>query len=178
MFTRSGVIAAVLAAIILATGSTLADTKSIQGTVTGQDGKPLAGAEVRADRLDAKDAQATTKTDAQGHYTFKALPVGAYAVTAYLKSVPKSRASVRTRSEGWAKVDFNLRMRPNDASIKRHYVWVKGEPGSHIGGRWVEVEEANRPSTSAVDVVGTDDVNRMQRDMRLNTNTSEAGSLG
>jgi hypothetical protein len=176
MSIRSGIIAAILPAVILATGSALADTKSIQGTVTGQDGKPLAGTEVRADRLDAKEATpAIAKTDAQGHYTFKALPVGAYAVTAYVKSVPKSRASVRTRSDGWAKVDFDLRMRPNDASIKKRYVWVKGEPGSHIGGRWVEIDEAKRPTTSAVDVVGTDDVNRMQRDMRLNTNPGMPG---
>src|SRR2546429_119011 len=139
MSTRSGIIAAVLPAVILATGSAWADTKSIQGTVTGQDGKPLTGAEARANRLDAKEpTPAIAKTDAQGHYAFKALPVGAYAVTAYVKSVPKSRASVRTRSDGWAKVDFDLRMRPNDVSIKKRYVWVKGEPGSHIGGRWVE----------------------------------------
>ena len=175
MFTRSGIIAAFLFAFILATGSTFADTKSIQGTVTGPDGKPLADAEVKANRLDAKGDQAVTKTDAHGHYTFKALPVGAYAVTAYVKSVPKSRASVRTRSDGWAKVDFDLRMKPGDASIKKHYVWVKGEPGSHIGGRWVEVDEANKPSTSAVDVIGEDDVSRMQRSMRLNTNSTMPG---
>jgi hypothetical protein len=167
-----------LCAFILATGSAWADTKSIQGTVTGTDGKPLAGAEIHADRLDAKAAPAITKTDAQGRYTFKALPVGAYAVTTYVKSVPKSRASVRTRADGWAKVDFDLRMTPNDARIQKHWVWVKGEPGSHIGGRWVEVDQANTPGTSAVDVVNTDDVNRMQRDMRINNNMTGAGAGG
>src|SRR5437868_8721544 len=134
MFTRSGITASLTFALILACGSIRADTKSIQGTVLGTDGKPLAGADVRAERLDAKDTPTLTKTDAQGRYTFNALPAGAYAVTAIVKSVPKSRALVQTRSDGWAKVDFDLRMKATDANIQKRYAWVKGEAGSHIGG--------------------------------------------
>jgi hypothetical protein len=161
-----------LVVFALMTASLRADNKSIQGTLLGTDGKPLAGAEIKAARLDAKAEPAMTKTDAQGHYLFQGLPSGAYAITAYVKSVPKSRASVRTRSDGWAKVDFDLRMKSNDSNIKKHWVWVKGEPGSHIGGHWVEVDQVKRPSTSAVDTMDTDDVNRMQRDMRMNTNAT------
>jgi Carboxypeptidase regulatory-like domain len=178
MFNRSRIIAAVSLAFILGTFSARADSKSIQGTVTGTDGKPFAGAEIRANRLDEKAAPVVTKTDAQGHYTFKALPAGAYAVTAFVKTVPKMHATVRTRGDGWAKVDFDLRLKPNDASIKRKYVWVNGEPGSHIGGRWVPVEQANEPGVSAVDTIGADDVSRMQRDMRINNNTMGAGGPG
>src|SRR3954454_7800330 len=110
MFPRSGIVAALVVPLIVASASAWADTKSIQGTVLGTDGKPLAGADVRAERLDTKAEPSLTKTDADGHYTFKALPVGAYAVTTIVKSVAKSRALVRTRSDGWAKVDFDLRM--------------------------------------------------------------------
>jgi hypothetical protein len=175
MSARSAVIGAVLAAFILACSSVWADNKAIQGTVIGTDGKPLAGAQVRADRLDAKATPAVTKTDAQGHYVFKGLPVGAYAVTAFLKNVPKSRGMVKTRADGWAKVDFDLRVKPNDPSIKKKYVWVNGEPGSHIGGRWVEVDQANEPTTSAVDVVNSDEAHRMQRNMPMNTNMTFPG---
>ena len=168
MGLRSGMIATF--ALILASGSGWADTKSIQGTLTGTDGKPVAGADIRAERLDVKATPALTKTDGQGHYTFKALPVGAYAVTAIVKSVPKSRALVKTRNDGWAKVDFDLRTKSTDANIKKKYVWVKGEPGSHIGGRWVEVDQAAVPTQSAVDTYGSDDVNRMNRDMHINAN--------
>jgi hypothetical protein len=161
----------ILLALLFAAGSAWADSKSIQGTVIGGDGKPFAGAEVRAERLDAKATPALTKTDAKGQYIFKGLPVGAYAITAIVKSVPKSRASVRTRSDGWAKVDFDLRLTPDSKSIKKHWVWVKGEPGSHIGGRWVEVDQVANQGTSPVETIGTDDVNRMQRDMRLNTSS-------
>jgi carboxypeptidase family protein len=175
MFARAGVIAAISAAFILTCNSLSADTKAIQGTVIGLDGKPMAGADIRADRLDSKAQPAVTKTDAQGHYVFRSLPVGAYAVTAFVKSVPKSRGMVKTRADGWAKVDFDLRIKPNDPSIKKKYVWVNGEPGSHIGGRWVEVDQANTPSTSAVDTVNTNDVHQMQRNMQMNSNMSFPG---
>ena len=172
MSARSGVFAFLFAFIL---GSVSADNKSIEGTVTGTDGKPFANGEIRAQRLDAKAEPAVTKTDAKGRYVFRALPAGAYAVTAYVESVPKSRASVKTRSDGWAKVDFDLRLSPKDVTTKKKYVWVKGEPGSHIGGRWVPIDEPTMPTTSAVDTVGTDDVNRIRRDMRMNSNIGMPG---
>lgn len=175
MSPHSRIIAAVSVASVLVTATTWADSKSIQGQVIGPDGKPLAGAEVRAERIDGKGEPALAKTDDQGRYTLRALPPGAYAVTAFVKSVPKSRASVRTRADGWAKVDFDLRLSRNSPEIKKRYVWVKGEPGSHIGGRWMEVDQASMPTTSAVETIGTDDVNKMQRDMRLNTNATMPG---
>jgi hypothetical protein len=164
----------VVFALLLTCGSAWADNKSIQGTVTGSDGNPLGGAEVRAERLDAKAAPALTKTDAKGQYVFKGLPAGAYAVTAIVKTVPKSRASVRTRSDGWAKVDFDLRTPANGKNTKKRYVWVNGAPGTHIGGHWVEVEQAANQGPSRVETIGNDDVDRMQRDLRLNS----GGMLG
>jgi hypothetical protein len=175
MSTLSRIIATILVAFVLGVTPALADSKSIQGTLLGTDGKPVPGADIKAERLDAKAAPAITKTDAQGRYVFKVLPVGAYAVTAYVKSVPKSRAMVKTRSDGWAKVDFDLRLKANGPDIKKRYVWVNGEAGSHIGGHWVEVDEAKRPSTSAVDTVGANDIDRMQRDMRLNNPAAMPG---
>lgn len=172
MFLRSGVLTFLFAFII---GTVSADNKSIEGTVTGADGKPFANGEVRAQRLDAKAEPAVTKTDAKGRYVFRALPVGAYAITAYVDSVGKSRASVKTRADGWAKVDFDLRLSPKDVKGKKKYVWVKGEPGSHIGGRWVPMDEPTMPTTSAVDTVGTDDVNRMRRGMPINANVAGPG---
>ena len=66
-------------------------------------------------------------------------------------------------------------MRPDDPNIKKQWVWVKGEPGSHIGGRWVEVDRATGPSTSAVDTLDGNDINRLQREMRLNINANMPG---
>ena len=106
---------------------------------------------------------------------FSTLPVGAYSVIAYVKSVPKMRAMVKTRSDGWAKVNFDLRMKANDPNIKKKYVWVNGEPGSHIGGRWVEVDQANTPPASAVDTLNSNDVQQMQRSMPVNLHMSGPG---
>jgi hypothetical protein len=175
MSARSGIIAAALIAFVLFCSSAIADTKAIQGTLTGKDGKPVAGAEIRADRLDAKAPPATTKTDAQGRYVFKVLPIGAYKITAFVKEVPKMHAEVKTRSDGWAKVDFDLRTPANGSTVKKRFVWVPGEPGSHIGGRWMEVDQANMPTANAVDTIGTDDVNRMNRSMPINTNATGSG---
>src|ERR1700736_5585094 len=97
-------------ALLFLCSSARADNCSIQGTVTGTDGNRLAGAEVRAERLDARMAVVLTKTDAKGQYVFKVVPAGAYAVTAIVNSVPKSRTNVKTRSGGLARVDFDLRL--------------------------------------------------------------------
>ena len=175
MSARSGIIVAALFAFILASSSASADTKAIQGTLVGVDGKPVAGAEIRADRLDTKGPPATTKTDGQGRYVFKVLPVGAYKLTAIVKTVPKMHAEVKTRADGWAKVDFDMRTPANGSTTRKRFVWVPGDPGSHIGGRWVEVDQANMPSASAVETVGADEVDRMQRNMRVNSNMSMPG---
>jgi hypothetical protein len=39
----------------------------------------------------------------------------------------------------------------------------------------MEVEQANMPSASNVETIGTDDVNRMQRGMQINTNAGNPG---
>jgi hypothetical protein len=91
------------------------DNKSIQGTVTGPDGRPLADAGIRAERLDTKATPVITKTDAKGQYAFRALPVGVYAITVTVKSVPKSRGKIKTTNNGWVRVDFDMRPSANSA---------------------------------------------------------------
>jgi hypothetical protein len=125
-------------ALLFLCGSARADNSSIQGTVIGTDGKRLAGAEVRAERLDAKGAVVLTKTDAKGQFAFKVVPAGAYAVTAIVNNVPKSRANVKTRSGGLARVDFDLRL-----SAK----------GKNIAGK---------PSTNPEGAIQNDDLSRIQ----------------
>jgi hypothetical protein len=120
---------------------------SIRGTVLGTDGKPLAGAEVRAEKADGKGAAAVAKTDAKGQYSLNGLGVGMYKVTAVVNNVPKSVAAVGTRDKRWAQADFNLSLTANKsaqlAKKKKRYVWVPGDTGSHIGGgHWEAVEDA------------------------------------
>ena len=142
MSTRSTVIALMLLGLgSIATAR--ADGLAIRGTVKGSDGKALAGAEVRAQRVDRKGAVTVTTTNANGEYSIKGLAEGAYKVTAVINKVPKSEASIRTTQKGWSRVDFDLTAK-NKVATKKRMVWVAGETGTHIGGgHWETVEEAN-----------------------------------
>ena len=132
-------------ALILLCNPATADNSSIQGTVIGTDGRLVAGAEVRAERLDAKAAVAVTKTDAKGQYAFKVLPAGAYAVAATVKSVT-SRANVKTRIGRMARVDLDLR--------------------TSAGGKKV----AGKPTTSPANSITNDDLSRIQSRVGGNIN--------
>jgi Carboxypeptidase regulatory-like domain len=140
MIIRPAVFAIMLLAFSL---SARAEGFGLRGAVKGTDGKALAGAEVRAQRLDGKGPVVVGKTDAKGEYSFKGLNDAAYKVTAVVNKVPKSVASVRTRATGWVRVDFDLRATAAKPSRKR-MVWVAGETGTHIGGgHWEEVDDTN-----------------------------------
>jgi len=98
-----------------------ADSKSIQGTVIGAGGKPVAGAEVRANRVDDSGKalagkSVTEKTSPNGQYTFANLPMGVYQVLVAINGVPKSQAKIKTRTDGYVRVDFDLR--PGKSSIR------------------------------------------------------------
>lgn len=115
MFTHSRIIA-VFAIALFAGGSTLAgDRTAVQGTLIDEDGRPLGGGEIRAQRTDAKAKVVIARTRADGRYYFIGLPPGAYAITAYVDGAAMSRANVRTRSTGWVKVDFDLRLNATGA---------------------------------------------------------------
>jgi hypothetical protein len=149
MSIRSTIIALVLLGLAVTGGNALADGLAIRGTVKGADRKPLAGAEVRAQRLDGKGPVVVATTNAKGEYTFKGLTLGAYKVTTVINKVPKSVASINTRTNGWVRVDFDMSAKAKVAGRKR-MVWVPGETGTHIGsGHWEEVNDATNGTGAA-----------------------------
>src|SRR4051795_2406563 len=91
-----------VALVLVAVGSAWsADSKSIQGKLTGADGKAYAGGEILVERVDAKAKPIVAKTDANGVYVFRGLPVGTYQVIAYVDGLARSRVKVQTSSAGW-----------------------------------------------------------------------------
>jgi hypothetical protein len=111
--------------------------RSVQVDVKGLDGKPVNGAEVRIET--AKAGALSVKTDQKGRYVFKNLPVGLYKVTVLVNKAPTAPANVRALSEGPVRVEFNLKA---IAAGKKPKQWAWSvEQGSHIGGRWVEMDE-------------------------------------
>ena len=167
MVIRSSVIALVLLALAATTGTTLADGGAMRGIIKGTDGKPVVGAEVRAQRLDGKGAVTVAKTDAKGEYQFQGLELTAYKVTAVINKVPKSVASAKTSSKGWVRVDFDLSATAGKGGQKRR-VWVPNDAtGSHIGGgHWVEVTDTPNSSTNA----GSNPVERIDGSILANPN--------
>lgn len=146
MSIRFAVTALVLVGLSIAAGNVRAAGLGIKGTVLGPDGKPLAGAEVRAQRTDGKSSVIVAKTDAKGQYSLSGLELAIYRVTTVVNKVPKSVASIHTRNAAWVRVDFNLAQvadksgRP--AKKSKRYVWVAGETGTHIGsGHWEAVDD-------------------------------------
>jgi hypothetical protein len=141
MITRSTLLCSVLAGVfLLAGGWAPAQTlqrRSVQVDVKGLDGKPVSGAEVLIET--AKAGALSVKTDKKGRYVFTNLPVGLYKVITLVNKVPTAAANVHALSEGPVRVEFNLQA---IAAGKKPRQWAfLTEVGSHIGGRWVEVDE-------------------------------------
>ena len=117
MANKTGIVA-VLALTLVTAGSALAgEHKStngwVKGTLLGENGKPLKGAIIRAEpkgKTDLKGKAFVTATDARGQYLLTAMPIGIYSVTAYVDGVAMSRANIRTTNQGWAQVNFDLRL--------------------------------------------------------------------
>ena len=137
MFYRTKVLAASFAAVA-GVFSGVAFGQSIEGTVRGSDGKALKDAEVRVEGKDKKIV-ATTKTDARGHYSYAKLSPGVYKVSVVLGGAVNSSVNVKTTTNK-SRIDFDLK--PTAAKKVKHYVWVEPTTGSHIGGGWVEVDDA------------------------------------
>jgi len=109
----------------------------VQVDVKGLDGKPVNGAEVRIET--AKAGALSVKTDQKGRYVFKGLVPGLYKVTVLVNKVPTAPANVNALYEGPVRVEFNLQAIAAGKK-PRQWAWIV-EQGSHIGGRWVEVDE-------------------------------------
>jgi carboxypeptidase family protein len=177
MAIRSFNIALVLFALFIMAGSAWAAGGEIRGTVKDAGGKIVTQAQIKIERVDAKGQPMVTKTDAKGQYGFRGLGVGTYKLTALVNNVPKSAASIKTRDDGWVKVDFDLKDSATAGKKgKKHYVWVKGEAGTHIGGRWVEVEDgAAEPGQSKVDKVQGQDIRTMQQNQGFHDSSGVTG---
>src|SRR5919197_1270257 len=147
MFTKSLRIG--LIGFVLCVATAWAGPSSIQGTVKDAKGQPIKGADVRIESKDGKQQFNTVKTDAKGRYIAQGLQAGGvYRVTLVVNGAVKaSIANTKTKADQTTQLNFDLKpaaaSKPS-ASAKngKHMVWVPSTTGSHIGGRWVEVDEA------------------------------------
>ncbi len=142
----------------------------VQGDVKGVDGKPAKGADVRFELQGAKKPIAiVAKTDARGHFIASNLPDGKYNVVAIVTGGVRSTSQlVRAQSDRPVMLTFDLRPSSAVAGMhgkkKKKFVWVPDETGSHLGGRYVEVDDDSDsvPNAQHLDKASSAELRRYQ----------------
>ena len=160
MFTKSLQIG--LIGFVLSVATTWAGPSAIQGVVKDAKGQAIKGADVRIESKDAKQHFNTVKTDAKGRYISEGLPAGVYRVTLVVNGAVKtSITNSKTKADQTTQLNFDLKPVPAaqasaDQKKGKHMVWVPAQTGSHIGGRWVEVDDGARSAPGTLNVQRAD----------------------
>jgi tetratricopeptide (TPR) repeat protein len=102
-------LAVTIAGLVIFAASALAQVTTLEGTVMGTDGKPVAGAVIKIHRTDVKwDAQ--LKTDKHGHYIHTGVPLGTYQVSVVVDGQEMDKVNgVKTTMGDHPPTDFDLR---------------------------------------------------------------------
>jgi uncharacterized surface anchored protein len=175
MFTRS-LRAGFLGLIVLA-ASAWAAPATLEGTIKDANGQPLKGADVRIEARQGSKLSKIVKTDAKGHYVSDPLSAGDYRVTLLVNGATKASIGNTTVKAGEAtKLNFSLAATGAQKSTKKgtHMVYVPGETGSHISGRWVEVDDNAVTNTAGADNVKKVDGSAISK-MQAGGGTMNAG---
>jgi hypothetical protein len=158
-------------ALVLSVATAWAGPASIQGLVKDAKGQVIKGADVRIESKDGKQQFNTIKTDAKGRYISEGLPVGTYRVTLVVNGAVKaSITNTKTKADQTTQLNFDLKpvaASQASAPVKKgkHMVWVPSQTGSHIGGRWVEVDDTGTSEPGALNVQKAN-AEQLQREAR------------
>jgi Carboxypeptidase regulatory-like domain len=156
MFTKSLQIG--FTGMFLCIASAWAGPASIQGIVKDAKGQPIKNADVRIQSRDGKQLFATVKTDGKGRYISQGLQPGVYRVTLLVNGAVKaSITNTKTKPDKATQLNFDLTpVAAGQATVDqkkgKHMVWIPAETGSHLGGRWVEVDESAKPAAGTLNV--------------------------
>jgi tetratricopeptide (TPR) repeat protein len=115
-------LAVTIAGLVMFATSALAQVATMEGTVTGTDGKPVQGAIVKIHRTDIKwDAQ--LKTDKKGHYIHTGVPLGTFEVSVLVDGKEMDKVNgVKAQMGDHPPLDFDLRKTANANSNKQALV--------------------------------------------------------
>lgn len=162
MFTKS-LLTGLVSLLIFAVNA-WASPAILEGTVKDANGQALKGADVRIESAaKGSNFSNTVKTDAKGHYVSGPLAQGNYRVTLLVNGAVKASINNANAKLGEAtQLNFSLKKEAIAQANKKstHMVYIPGETGSHLGGRWVEVDGAGNP----VGAVGADSVQKAGND--------------
>ena len=178
MFTKSLKIG--FAGLVLSVVTAWAGPSAIQGVVKDAKGQAIKGADIQIASKDGKKLLQTVKTDTKGHYLSQALPGGVYRVTLIVNGAVKaSITNTQTHPDQPTQLNFDLRsaspsQAPTVAKKGKHMVWVPASTGSHIGGRWVEVDDGAKAAPGTLNVIRPDP-EALQRQMNSVGNPNTGG---
>jgi hypothetical protein len=159
--------------LMLCTATAWAGPASIQGIVKDAKGQPIKGANVQVASKDGKQLYNTVKTDAQGRYISEGLQPGVYRVSLVVNGAVKASISnTTTKPDQSTVLNFDLKPVPagqasGEQKKGKHMVWVPAQTGSHMGGRWVEVEEGGAAAAGSLNVQHAS-AEQLQRDAHIN----------
>ena len=159
-----------LMGFVLCAATAWAGPSAIRGVVKDAKGQAIKGADVRIESRDGKKVFKTVKTDGSGRYVSDGLTPGSYRVSLIVNGAVKaSITNTQTHADQPTQLNFDLKpVSASQASAVakkgKHMVWVPASTGSHIGGRWVEVDEKDTADTGALNVKkgSAEDLHRAQ----------------
>ena len=174
-----GLIRLLLLGALTFTGELFAAGSTIEGVVKGPDGRPISGADIRIEARNNNSAR-LIKTDKSGHYFFDGLAAGVtYRVTLLIHHAAKASINNVVATTGPTELNFDLQttsVAGNRLVTKKgkHYVYIPSETGSHLGGRWVEVDENGH-----ADTVGVNNVEKASPEAlrRMQSNSGAVGNM-
>ena len=150
----------------------------IQGVVRDSASKPVAGAEVHIQAKDGSGLQKIVQTNSNGNFGVSNLPVTDYEVVLFVNGQIKATLNnQKVFSNKPTQMDFKLtgQYAANTKSKHTHMVYMPAETGSHLGGRWVEVDD-----TTGAAGAQSSDVKRLSGDaaksFQRNTGTTGGGN--
>src|SRR5205809_5859560 len=144
--------------LVLSIATAWAGPSAIQGVAKDAKGQAIKGADVRIESRDGKQLFGTVKTDGKGRYIAESLSPGVYRVTLIVNGAVKA-SIMNTKTKADQSTQLNFDLKPASASQAsapaksgKHMVWMPATTGSHVGGRWVEVDETGSADAGALNV--------------------------
>ncbi|MGC2626384.1 MAG: carboxypeptidase-like regulatory domain-containing protein [Candidatus Udaeobacter sp.] len=184
MFTKSLQIGFI--GLILCAATAWAGPSAIQGVVKDPKGHAIKGADVRIESRDGKKLLQTVKTDGSGRYVSNGLAAGVYRVTLVVNGAIKaSITNTQTKADKPTQLNFDLKPASTQQASAagkgaagksgKHMVWMPATTGSHVGGRWVEVNDNGNADAGALNTQRTSAEAFHRQQMQ---NTQGPNSLG
>ena len=164
--------------LLIFAGNLFAAGSAVEGMIKDANGRPIVGVDIRVEARNSSSWHRTVKSDARGHYGCDGLTPGAtYRVTLVINGAVKASINNAVAKSGSLQLNFDLKNssvsgNPSATKKGKHYVYIPAETGSHLGGRWVEVDENGQPDSVGVNNVeraGPEALRRMQ---------SNSGAMG